>query len=349
MPFPGKIYFISEHTDPDLVHGGIGPVDIESILVRNNAIPLRFPFHYDFSLSAKTARFLHLVKLFFTIKSGSVVIFQHPLYARMNMLLLRMLRYRPSVRVICIIADIDGLKDGNTRLLDEEKLLFSRYSHFIVHNSNMEKWLKSFHAKAITSSLESFDFLTRYREHQRQKSATIVFAGNLAKSRFLENLDHWVENNPTLFVNLYGPGLTDDMLKSTKVVYKGIFNPYSLPAKIEGSFGLIWDGEGLEKPSGSLGDYMEFISHHKLSLYIVANLPVIVHETAGSAELVKKYHIGFTIQSLFEIENRINDLDATSYHRMVKNTHVLARMITSGQGVENALKRLLEKIETGKV
>lgn len=144
-------------------------------------------------------------------------------------------------------------------------------------------------------------------------------------------------------INLYGPHIQESMLIDENVQYKGLHHPYLLPGRIEGSFGLIWDGDGLDQPSGSLGNYMQYISHHKLSLYIVCNLPVIVHEKAGSAELVRKHDIGFTVNSLFEIEDRINNLTQKEYDRMVGNTYALAKDIVAGNGLQKALQKLLSE------
>ena len=343
MSFRERIYFISEHPNQDLTHGGIGPADIETILIRNGCIPIRFPFHFDFSLKAKIGRFYHLVKLFFTIRSHSVVVFQHPLYARINSLLLQILRLRKSITVICLVADIDGLKDGDNDLLEKEKRFFKNYEHFILHNPNMEKWFRTFHPKAFFSFLTCFDFLTKKGTVARSKSKTIVFAGNLQKSTFLNQLPIWFEKNDSLELNLYGPHITDEMLKDRRVHYKGLHDPYALPDLLEGSFGLIWDGQGIDQTAGSLGNYMQYITHHKLSLYLVSHLPVILYEKAGSAELVKQIGIGFTVNSLFEVEDKINKLSEEDYNRMVQNTYKLATEITSGKCFEKALDELLKQ------
>jgi glycosyltransferase involved in cell wall biosynthesis len=154
-------------------------------------------------------------------------------------------------------------------------------------------------------------------------------------------IDTWLDKSRTLFINLYGPGISDEMLKINRVVYKGLHHPYSLPPAIEGSFGLIWDGDDVETPGGSLGNYMHYINHHKLSLYIVCNLPVIVHENTGSAELVRKLNIGFTVQTLFEVEDRIAKLSEDEYGLMVQNTRELANEITSGNCLKKAISEIL--------
>ena len=343
MSFRKRIYFISEHSIQDLKHGGIGPADIETILLRTGAIPIRFPFHFDFSVRAKTGRFYHLVKTFLALKSHSIVVFQHPLYARMNRLLLHLLRLRKSITVICLVADIDGLKDGNNDLLQKEKAFFKKYKYFILHNPNMETWLRAFHPTAYCSLLTCFDFLTKQSTKAKLKSNTIVFAGNLQKSTFLNQLDLWLAKNGSLHINLYGPHVKNEMLKDPRVEYKGLHHPYALPDLLEGSFGLIWDGEGIDGTAGSLGDYMQYITHHKLSLYIVSHLPVILFENAGSAVLVKTLGIGFTVNNLFEVEEKINKLSEEDYNRMVQNTHDLATMITSGSCLKKALDELLEQ------
>ena len=344
MSTENDIYFISEHSEQILFHGGVGLVDIENILVQNNAIPIKFPCHFDFSFKAKMIRLWYLANIFLSIKPGSVIVFQHPVYARMNKLLLKLLRLRKKISVICLIADIDGLKDGNDKLLKKEIAFFKLYNNFILHNSNMEAWLRSFHPGFASTFLHRFDFLAKNIIHERVKTNTVVFAGNLAKSSFLELLHIWLQKNPSLLIHLYGPSVTDAMLIARNVTYKGVHPPHSLPHLIEGSFGLIWDGEGLEQPSGSLGDYMHYISHHKLSLYIVCNLPIIVHEEAGSAPFVKKFKIGFTVKSLIEIEEKINTLPEKIYGEMVANTRALANEITSGAGLKTALHELVSEI-----
>src|SRR3989337_2970629 len=117
-----------------------------------------------------------MLKMGLKIKQGSVVVFQHPLYARMNKLLLKILRLKRSVLVICLVADIDGLKDGNDDLLQREMAFFKNYKYFILHNQNMDAWLRAFHPSVITAFLTCFDFLTHNKNYTRSKSNTIVFA-----------------------------------------------------------------------------------------------------------------------------------------------------------------------------
>ena len=148
----------------------------------------------------------------------------------------------------------------------------------------------------------------------------------------------------SLHFYLYGPGCTELMRAQKNATWLGIEKPYDLPAKLQGSFGLLWDGDSIDEPGGSLGDYMQYISHHKLSLYILSGLPLIVPAIAGSAGLVEKYKIGIAVKSLYEIENKIKDMTDDEYQQMKKNMQPLAAKISTGSCIKEALQKLMSEI-----
>jgi len=85
---------------------------------------------------------------------------------------------------------------------------------------------------------------------------------------------------------------------------------------------------------------MQYISHHKLSLYILAGLPVITNWHAGSAEIVKKYKIGFCVESLHDIKSKIDSMSDFEYQQMRHNMKLLAKRISDGQCLKNALREV---------
>ncbi len=254
---------------------------------------------------------------------------------------------KKGVNIICILADIDGIKDGDSRLLQENIADFKRYKKFIVHNEAMKGWLKMKVQADQIAAIEFFDFLTKEVEGDRQKDGDIVFAGNLGKSLFIEQLHLVTKESPAIRFNLYGDGYANKGYGQPGVHFKGVFKAYDLPARLEGSFGLVWDGDSIHEPGGSLGDYMRFITHHKVSLYIISGLPLIVPEMAASAALVEKYGIGITVPGLFEIAGRVGAVTEDQYRQMRLNLRPLAQKITAGQCLAGALNDLLKN--TGKV
>jgi hypothetical protein len=332
-------YFIQQYSQQEYQHGGIGYVDAEKILLSMGYVPVLFPYHTDFSLRAKFGRFLYLVKLLSQIKRGSVVVFLFPVYAKMNRMLLRFLS-KKKIKIICFVTDINGLKDGDKKLLEKETRFFRRFRYFIVHNEKMKQWLEEQVPGACAVTIEFFDFLTNTVTMVNSFSFDIVFAGNLEKSPFIEQLHLLEPSSPSLRFHLYGPGSTAAMIQQKNVKWFGVERPYDLPLKLKGAFGLLWDGETIEKPGGSLGDYMQYISHHKLSLYIISRLPIIVPATAASAPLIEKYRIGFSVNSLYDIEGKIKAMARQDYLRMQDNMVQLARKISRGGCLREALERL---------
>lgn len=326
-----------------MFHGGIGNVDIESILIKQGFTPLEFPFTYRLTWKAAPSRILFALKWLFKIPAGSIIVFQFPVYARMQTWLLQMLCFRKSIRIVCLIADIDGLKDGDEQLLQKEKKALRRFQYFIVHNNAMRRWLDGTVPGNQSSSLEFFDFLATPFSGIRTKSTRVVFAGNLTKSPFIEKLQPIVEGTDLVF-HIYGPNPGQQVPWNAQIVYKGVHEPYALPQLLEGSFGLVWDGRGVDGPEGSLGHYMEYITHHKVSLYILSGLPLIVYEKAGSAELVRKYKIGITISSLHDIYSRLQSLPEADYREMCENTRSLAAGIAKGNGLLQALQDLSSRM-----
>ena len=339
-----SLFFIQEHKGRTPMHGGVGNTDIESILLTKGFQPILFPYHESFSIKAKIFRLIHLFRLLLSVPSNAIVIFQFPLYARMNKFFLKWAGLKKKLTVICLIADIDGLKSNNPELLKTERTALLDFRFFIIHNNTMQHWLKEFIPDAKTARIEFFDFLAESFKGERKKSFEIAFAGNLSKSMFLEKLDQLVGNSNQIIMNVYGEGVTAEMQRQQTIRYKGIVEPALLPCTIDGSFGLVWDGDGSFDLQDSFANYMQYISHHKLSLYILSGLPIIVYAKAGSAELIEKYNIGITINSLGEIKEKLDAVSEKSYLQMQENLRPLAQKIMSGRCLSEAISTILSEI-----
>ena len=206
----------------------------------------------------------------------------------------------------------------------------------------MKSFIQQFVPGSVCSVLNFFDFLAEPVQTKRTKGYSIVFAGNLAKSKFLSSLDKMAD--PDLHFNLYGPGLDEKILLYKNLSYYGVHKPYDMPSVVQGSFGLIWDGESIDSCTGVYGEYLRYNSQHKLSLYILSGLPVIIWDEAATAELVKQYKIGITVKHLNEIAEKINALSDDEYQQMQINMHPLAEMISKGECLRNAINEIMKVI-----
>jgi hypothetical protein len=340
-------YFIQEHLHREVFHGGISNVFVEKILLSRGYKAIEFPGTFDFSLPSKLKRFIYLLKMLFSIQAGDIVVFQFPLYARIHLLLLKLLR-KKGVHIVCLITDIEGMRILDTDMLAKEKRILSGFSLFISHNKRMTEWLRSVvipRARgAMVVEIGFFDYLATPAKQYRHRSMQIAFAGNLEKSPFIQHLEQVQATCANTTFLIYGPGYPKHLPFPANAVFKGILPPNDLVQHIEGSFGLLWDGGDISNCTGHYGEYLSYNSPHKLSLYILAGIPLIVPDMSASALLVKQYGIGITIKQLGDIEQAINTITDAEYKLMVDNTRSLANDISKGNRLEGALNELLEKL-----
>lgn len=254
----------------------------------------------------------------------------------MNRWLIRLLAWK-GLRPVCIIADIEGLRDADDSLLAAEKRDFRRWRYFVVHNEAMREWILAVVPGAQCALLSYFDFLTASVDTNRQPAPEIAFAGNLEKSPFTAQLPQI--SSARLRFHLYGPGYRAGE-NAAGVTHHGVYRPEEMPGQIQGSFGLIWDGESIDSCSGSYGEYLRLNTQHKLSLYILAGLPVIVWREAATAKMVASAGIGKCIGSLRELESLVAGISVEEYAAMRTRMRPLAKKISEGGNLADAIEEL---------
>ncbi len=347
MAQKANIYFINQYKDLQYKHGGVGLADAEKIWANMGFKEIAFPCQLNTGWYSKLKRVWFMQKTYRQLHPGDVVLLIYPVYAQLVKTLVRLL-VKKKVTVICLIGDIDGIKDGDTAQLQQDVSFLQRLNYFIAHNNNMKSWAETCLNAAAENiaAIDFFDFLIpELPEISYEEPGTnIVFAGNLAKSGFLNHWDKVQENNAELNLVLYGAGANARLLQQPCVIWQGVFEPREMPFTIQGHFGLLWDGDGIDTPSGSLGYYMQYISHHKLSLYILARLPVIVPVNTAAQAIVEKYGIGLAVESLQELQQAITKIDAQAYRQMQHNMQVPAAHIATGERLRVATRYLLDKI-----
>ena len=277
-----------------------------------------------------------LIKLF-SIKNKKIII-QYPFYCNfiLQWILIRCVK---NNKTCLIIHDVESLRDFGDWSEKKEVDLFNACWKIVVHNEKMKKALEKINVTTEMINLQLFDYLRDNTSvKQRVLGNELAFAGNLIKSKFLcQNLD-----SMGLKINLYGPNYDENIINSKCVSYKGSFSPDEIPKSLEGSFGLIWDGNSVNTCDGEFGRYMKYNNPHKLSLYISAQMPVIVWEEAAIADFVLKEGIGFTIKELADISKKIENMSEDTYAMYISNLDRLQKKVVKGDYTKKALM-MIEK------
>ncbi|MBF8969891.1 galactofuranosyltransferase [Streptococcus sp. NLN76] len=294
-------------------------------------------------------------KTFEPLVENDIVVIQFPLinhtiFFNKNVKALR----KKGVKVYLLIHDLESMRwmkldsvpwKSKFRLGIEEISVLKEADGIISHNQSMTDVLveKGISARKI-ENLEIFDYLIPDFEVKKDsdnhlKVMPIIVAGNLKpyKAGYLYNLP----NHPNF--NLYGIGF--EHKEQGNIFYKGSFLSDDLPFVLEGGFGLIWDGPSIETCEGVHGDYLRVNNPHKTSLYLASGIPVIIWSQAALANFVEKNNCGFVIDTIHDIESKIEKMTTESYNELKKNAELVGSSLRNGSYTIEVLKKLRKKHE----
>jgi hypothetical protein len=140
--------------------------------------------------------------------------------------------------------------------------------------------------------------------------------------------------------NLYGIGYEEK--GAANVSYHGSFPPDDLPFAMEGSFGLVWDGDRADTCGGTYGEYLRINNPHKTSLYLASGLPVIIWDQAALADFVESNGCGLAIASLTELREALDRVTPEEYAEMVRKARRISSRLRRGGYTGRVLERLAE-------
>lgn len=290
-------------------------------------------------------------KLFF--RSKSLYFFRYPLFYINNRSYYAVYLYqwvlykfmKISRNKICVIvSDLDFVRNEGFKNTYKDIRFLKNFDYIIVHNAIMKDFLiengldeKKLINQEIGNNL-SDDFILP----QRRLSKILVFSGNLSKSKFLFKFTN--ENIVSYKINLYGIGFNKK--NENKILkYKGSYSSEDIVKILDGSFGLIWDGDDINICSGLYGEYTKINNPSKFSQYIVAGLPIIVWSKSALASLVKKYDIGFYVDNLYQVDEYLNKMTEYEYNRYLKNVLCMRNLIMKGYHFKKSINEVLNKIK----
>lgn len=286
--------------------------------------------------------FQELCRFYFKLEKNSIIGIQYPMLNNVFKYFIIVARLK-KVKFFCITHDIESLRLGgqNKEQVRREVENLNYYNCLIVHNTSMLEWLREKGATSQMFPLGIFDYLLTETPEQTNTSSfskTIVFAGNLAKSNFIYSLS---EINNWSF-NIYGPNLVKSKLHADNVLWKGEFSPDEVVYKLNGNFGLIWDGDHINKCDEILGNYLKYNNPHKFSLYLAAGLPVIAPKDSAIGKMISEHGLGILVDDLTELKSL--EITAEEYSTLKTNCLKIRNEIIRGDFflsaidvVENAL------------
>lgn len=316
----------------DDIRAIVREMDIPVFSMRKNSTPVKL-----LNTLIDAFRYLSLLtRILFNIKKGGILIVQRRLsYVKIG-LLTKILNLR-GCQLCLIVHDINSLRfephESEIKGLNKARFL-------IVHTKAMKEKLTELGVKTQMIVLDIFDYVTdKSPIAKRKNSDKVVFAGNLDKTDFLPLIRHI--SAPEFY--FYGFHMPEKLSGITNITYKGKFSPMHV-CDIDGSWGLVWDGNSIDTCSGLLGKYLRYNAPHKCSLYIAAHLPLIVWEESAMAPFVRENEIGICVKSIGEIKDGISKISDDEYAEMQRKLEMLSKRLDCGEQMKNAIRKVSGEI-----
>lgn len=238
-------------------------------------------------------------------------------------------------KVIILIHDLNIL-----RKIDNESIAPLKEADILIaHTESMKTWLLDNGFTQEIKVLGLFDYLTdgqvqNNENIENSQKVKVAFAGNLGKSNFLNSL-----TSNIVEYKLFGVGI-DKIRKNYGVVYDGCYPPNILGSKLQSHFGLVWDGNSINKCDGINGEYLKYIAPHKISMYLANGLPVIIWNKSALAGFVKENNIGLIVSSLHEIEDKVKYIDKNEYMILKQNAEIVGKRLREGYYLSKILNNI---------
>lgn len=306
---------------------------------KSDALDILLSMGFDLSYHPSDKRKIRVIQQFLSMhkfKNKDYVVVQYPALA--DSMLSMLFKYLPlKGKSIALIHDLVSIQGVNNNGVNEEIGALNHFNVLIVHNRNMATYLLDNGYKGKMVCLELFDYLHDFSRkiHESPFSNTVSFAGNLTKGKFIYDLEKIGKCQFKLYGSL-GDGKAPD---AKNVSYMGLLPSDEIVYKMEGDYGLIWDGDSVETCSGETGRYLLYNNPHKLSLCIAAGKPVITWKKAAISDFVETNDIGIAVESLEEL----NEIDLSEhYSRMKNNVLSIKKEIAQGKYLERALNSAMQ-------
>ncbi|MFC4760992.1 sugar transferase [Fructobacillus durionis] len=326
------MYYITQTIEPWMPAGALkAKDDLARIAVKNDWQRLAIERYNDVRFSDEI-RSSKIDTMLEKVKPGDIILHQFPTYMSEDF----EKEFQEAVQkrgatYTLLIHDFEPLRVERQKAWEWQ--LAEGADLIVAHSQQMIEQFKAhgIHSPAVTINL--FDYLGPSPTTNPIFDKVINYAGTWQKAPWLQTYD-----GPAL--RLFGsrPKKWKEIELPPAVDWAGSFLPDEIALAFHSGFGLLWDSDYDDKYFQS---YTKINAPHKASLYLKAGLPLIVWSQSYLANLVKEFNIGFTIDSLDQLENKLGQVDQSGYQRIQKNLQPFQERVSKGHYTKNMLEKVV--------
>ena len=264
------------------------------------------------------------------LEVGDTVIFQSPIWITSKVerdFIDRVRQYQGKVAIF--INDIPPMMfEGNRELMPLFIELYNKADLLIVPSENMKDYLIS---KGVT--VEKFviqnlwDIPVNFISNSETKYLPrINFAGSDEKFGITENIN---SNDIELEIYDHKP---EDKLIPDNVHYHGYVDEVKLLSELhEGGFGLVWTEDMYWR------EYMKYNASYKVSTYLRAGIPLIVHRDISCRKLIEDNYWGIVVDSLEEAVERVKVMSEDEYRKYAESVSKVSGLLVDNYFTKKVL------------
>ncbi len=284
-------------------------------------------YHYPFESDSPEMLRTRLDGIIAAVAHGDIVIIQSPTWNTFEFdeAFVKQLNAYSQVKKIIFIHDVLPLMfESNRYLLKRYIDLYNQADVIIAPSQNMVDFLmnegltvRKYVIQRMWDCPVSIDFsvIPQYKK-------LINFAGKTDNFKFSFVQDWKYET-----VRLAVAAQEGDWEHGANIEFLGWFQDQGTLANTlrkNGGFGLLWTGNEYWM------EYMKLNACSKLSLYLAAGLPVIVHSSISEADTILHKGLGFVVDSLDEAVQKVEGMTEEQYNQMVQNVRLFGELIRGG-------------------
>lgn len=254
------------------------------------------------------------------VRDNDIVMLQSPSWnaANYDKELVDEIRRHRNIRLAIFLHDVLPMMFGATEEEFQQMIrIYNRADLVIVPTESMMDFLQKRGLavkKVLIQPMWDFPFSGELREPEFQRK--IVFSGSPERYPFLKTWKHDIPLR--LFTG------DDFEFNGQNIRYEGWKNTTELLIEYtRGGFGLIWEQK--DQP-----DYDKCSQPYKMAAYLAAGIPVILKSGLTHEQTVLDYEIGFVVNSIEEVVEKVRNVSEEEYRRMVKNIGNISDLIRGG-------------------
>lgn len=341
-----RLCYLSRNYKAPASGGGKAKSDIEKTLAEMGAVNIglerttRKSKIYDFFRT-----FRSVVTALRNIRRDDVIVLQYPV--KKYFALICHVAHLRKAKVIALIHDLGSFR-RRSLTVEEEITRLNHADLVIAANPHQREWLLEKGCRALITVYGLHDYLTDEElpanhtalqyDNEGNPRFSLYFVGNLAPhiNRYLYTLGEAMQHTE---LYLYGSGFDSSQCSDTSTIRMvGFARDTDLMTAHRGDFGISWYGDSLDGAAGRMGDYMEMNTPHKLSLYLRAGTPIVIWRRAAMAPTIEREGIGLVVDTLAEVESRLEQLTKEEYQQMQQNVKRIAQEIAQGASCRRAIR-----------